>query len=578
MQKKLFITYFVIIIVTLFICSITFWTMGYRFVEDQNLDSYLVQAKILEEVFGQTEFDEEYKYGDFAKEYGNRYKIRITIIGKDGIVVGDSLEIPEIMENHGDREEVIRALSGEASSVKRYSTTLGMNYCYAAVPLIDDDLTGVLRVAVPLERLKQLDVNLMQAIVIALIIASLAATLIAVYFMQHITKPINELTKVAENISNGDYGTKIYTVQTDQLKRLANAFNRMSASLKVNIEKLTNRNNELEAMLCSMESGIVAIDHMDGILFFNDAFTNIAGIGGTDITGRSLYNTARNSVIFEVVDMVREKEESFVKEGKISVKEERIIRVTGTPLHEKQDKTLGVLLIIEDITELRKLENMRSDFVSNVTHELKTPLTSIRGFVDTLKNGAIQDEIVAKKFLDIIDIEAERLYILIQDILLLSEIESKKEDDDRFCDVNQIVLDVVELLSSKTNKETDLIYEPNTELEPYYCNPDRIKQLLINLIDNAIKYTEKGFVKIVCKNEENELLISIEDTGIGMEEEYLPRIFERFYRVDKGRSRKQGGTGLGLSIVKHILERYKGTIFVTSKIGEGTRFLIQLPY
>ena len=221
---------------------------------------------------------------------------------------------------------------------------------------------------------------------------------------------------------------------------------------------------------------------------------------------------------------------------------------------------------------------MRIFFVSNVTLELKTPLTSIRGFVDTLKNGAIHNEKIAMKFLDIIDIESERLYHLIQDILLLSEIESKNDYQIEFCEVNQVIGEVIELLEPKSSEHTQLIFHPQAYVKPYPCNRNRIKQLLINLVDNAIKNTEVGQVQISCYSSDHELHLEVSDTGIGIKEEALPRIFERFYRIDKGRSRKQGGTGLGLSIVKHIVEMYNGNIQVTSKPNEGTIFTVTLPY
>lgn len=578
MQKKLFTTYFVIILVTVAISGITYWTKGYRFVENLGLKEYLSEAKILTDVFKSTEFTEEYDYEDFAKEYGGKYGIRITIINQDGDVIADSLKDPETLENHGDRKEIKKALEGKANSVKRYSKTLNLDYCYSAVPLSVDGLPGVLRVSVPFETLKQLDYNLIQAIALALVISSVAAILVAIYFMRYIAKPIEDLSQAAEEIANGNYDTKIYTRQTGPLKRVADAFNNMSAFLKVNMKSLTKRNIELEAMLCSMTSGVVAIDDENGILFYNDRFISLTGIEDRNITRQSLYNVFRSAVLFDVIDQVRDLKNNCVEEGKLRVHGEKIIRVTGTPLHEREDKPLGVLIVIEDITKIKKLEHMRSDFVSNVTHELKTPLTSIRGFVDTLKNGAMEDPKVSRKFLDIIDIEAERLYTLIQDILLLSEIESKKERNIENCDIARIGKEVVELLSQKAKDGTRLLFKPNPNLKLFDGSPDRIKQLFINLIDNAINYTEKGTITIICEKDKDDLLISVEDTGIGMDEEHLSRIFERFYRVDKGRSRKQGGTGLGLSIVKHIVEMHQGTIEVTSQVDVGTRFTIRLPY
>jgi len=230
------------------------------------------------------------------------------------------------------------------------------------------------------------------------------------------------------------------------------------------------------------------------------------------------------------------------------------------------------------LAAMKKVENMRREFVSNVTHELKTPLTSIKGFVETLKSGAIEDPRVAKKFLDIIELETERLSNLISDILLLSEIESKEETERIPCDMNEVITEVVELLQPKVKDHVRLIFMPNQQVPSYFCNRNRMKQLLINLVDNGLKATDFGAVTITCKKVEKDLVLEIADTGIGMEEEQLERIFERFYRNDKGRSKAQGGTGLGLSIVKHIVNSYKGTIEVTSKPGEGTEFIVRLPY
>ena len=221
---------------------------------------------------------------------------------------------------------------------------------------------------------------------------------------------------------------------------------------------------------------------------------------------------------------------------------------------------------------------MRREFVSNVTHELKTPLTSIRGFVETLKAGAIEDPKIANKFLDIIEIESDRLSNLISDTLLLSEIESKKETRREPCDVNEVITEVVDLLQPKVKEHVRLIFHPDASVRPYSCNRDRLKQLLINLVDNGLKATEFGAVTVSCRSTGSQLVLEVSDTGIGMEEGQLDRIFERFYRVDKGRSKAQGGTGLGLSIVKHIVELYNGTIEVTSKPGVGTEFTVKLPH
>lgn len=578
MKKKLFSTYFIIILVTLFISGTAFWNNEHSFVEDMGQDLYLTQAKMLVDVFDNTEFDEKVTYETFAKSYGDEYSIRITLISMDGTVVADSQSDPATMANHASREEVKAAIAGKAMSVQRYSSTLKMDYSYSAVPVTDDEFEGVLRVSVPLDDIKTLDSNLFKTILFSLMIASGVAIVIAIYFSRYLTKPIDEITQVAEKITDGNYDMKIYTRQHDQIGKLAESFNHMTGTLKENMQSLTGKNAELEAILRSMASGVVAVNDSNAVLFHNETFSKMVDLGNRDIIRSSLYSFMRSALIFDVIDDVRETRDTIVREGRLDIRKEKAVRVTGTPLFENEGRMLGVLVVIEDITEMKKLENMRSDFVSNVTHELKTPLTSIRGFVDTLKTGAIHDEKVAMKFLNIIDIEAERLYSLIQDILLLSEIESKKDNNRELCDITPIMNEVVELLAPKAGDETKLIYREETPLRPFYCNHNRIKELMINLVDNAINYTEKGSVTITCKEKDDKLIIDVTDTGIGMEEEYLERIFERFYRVDKGRSRKQGGTGLGLSIVKHIVENYHGTIAVRSKVGVGTSMTVELPY
>lgn len=336
---------------------------------------------------------------------------------------------------------------------------------------------------------------------------------------------------------------------------------------------MTASDVELDAVLRSMNNGVVAINNENQIIFYNEVFLTIIGRPAENIKLRPFYEIIRNEIIFDAIDVVRQKGSDGVREGKWK---DKVIRATATLLRGKET-SLGILVIVEDITQLKKLESVRSDFVSNVTHELKTPLTSIRGFVETLKNGAIADEAVARRFLDIIDIETERLYSLIQDILTLSEIESGTDYEAVVCNVGRAAQEAVDLLEGSKEK-VELIYEPVPYIRPYNCNPARIKELLINLLDNALKYTEEGQVRLICREDGNELFICVEDTGIGMEKEQLPRIFERFYRIDKSRSRKQGGTGLGLSIVKHIVELYNGKMNVESEVGKGTRFEIRLPY
>lgn len=571
MRRKLFISYIFIVVAALGISLFTFWGKGYSQISNQSERYYLMQSKYLAELFlnelkGGT-------YQEFVDRYSKRNRIRITIIDANGEVLADS-QSDELLENHMEREEIKEALTGKEGFSTRFSQTMGEKYFYCAVKIDNEDFLGAIRVSVPLKEITDMRNYMIRSTVLIAFIGMSAALLAAYLLSRKLTKPIENITEAAEKISHGDYGTTIYTREKDQIGRLAGAFNRMSTNLQEIIQKLVKRNIELETMLASIQGAVVAIDRSNRILFYNSRFASMCGEIDKEFQGCQFYDEVQSECINEAIAFAKNFEVDNVKEGMWNG---CLIRTTATPLAD-ENAVLGVLIIVEDMTELKRLENMRSDFVSNVTHELKTPLTSIRGFVDTLKNGALTDQNVAMRFLDIIDIEAERLSSLIQDILLLSEIESKQNFDMESCNVNRVVNEVKDLLEPEFTQMVHFEMDLEPYIRPYNCNPGRLKELLINLIDNGFKYTEEGVVRLTCREKDNALYIKVEDTGIGIEKEHLPRIFERFYRVDKSRSRKQGGTGLGLSIVKHIVELYNGRIKVESQVGKGTCFEIKLPY
>ena len=420
MKKKILFGYIIAAIVMMLAFEYSFWTNGFRYLEHQSEHSYLVQTELLRDLFLEGEVagrntEEENTFEEFTDTYAEEYDIRITVIDEAGNVLGESRGAGDLMNNHLDREEVQKALKGESNSVIRRSDTFDVDYCYCAVPVADGDFRGVIRTAIPLQELRNMNHEFVRSTVFAVLILAALILFLGLYFRKY-------------------------------------------------------------------------------------------------------------------------------------------------------------------VLAMKKVESMRREFVSNVTHELKTPLTSIRGFVETLKAGAIEDPKIANKFLDIIEIESDRLSNLISDTLLLSEIESKKETRREPCDVNEVITEVVDLLQPKVKEHVRLIFHPDASVRPYSCNRDRLKQLLINLVDNGLKATEFGAVTVSCRSTASQLVLEVSDTGIGMEEGQLDRIFERFYRVDKGRSKAQGGTGLGLSIVKHIVELYNGTIEVTSKPSVGTEFTVKLPY
>lgn len=584
MQKKLLRTYIIIISITIIITVFISWRQINSAFFKQVENRAISEIELLHDLFVKLDKYDGKIISDFTQDYSKKSNVRITVIDVDGEVIADSDSNILEMDNHKYREEISQALeTGEINTSMRYSKTMGMYYQYVAIPVNLEGFTGVLRTSTPVKEIKQFVTDMISVIIGGIILGSIVAFIIAYLITRKIVNPISELTNAAIEISEGNYEEKIYINEKDEIGKLAKAFNNMTSKLRINMNKLEHQNAELESILRSMSNGIIVIDDDFKIVLFNDNFLKMFNIKDKNIKGKPFYEVTRNLFIFEFLEKSKNERKNTVKEAKFYDKSgEKIYLINVNPIRSKEntDKILGSLLVVQDVTQIRKLENMRSDFVSNVTHELKTPLTSIRGFVDTLKNGALDDAEVAAKFLDIIKIEAERLEGLIQDILVLSEIEAMGEDKNvKDESIPDIIEETVEILKPELEKkDLEIKLDIDSNVSNFRCNKNRIKQLLINIIGNSIKYTENGFIKISCKEDFINLVIEVQDTGIGIDKKHIPRLFERFYRIDKGRSRKQGGTGLGLSIVKHIVELYNGQIKVKSKVGKGTTMTICIPY
>lgn len=518
---------------------------------------------------------------------------RITFVDSDGKVIGESDTDYNKMENHLGRKEIKDAISVGYGKDIRFSKTLGMEFIYVALPVKESGV--ILRVSIPLTQQKKITETVWIYSGIGIFAAFILTSVLAIRFSSSITKPVNELIEASKEISRGNYLRRAKLKSRNELGQLAFAFNEMAEELEKSVNDLMDKNIKFDSIMKSMTNGLIAVDKNQRIMLINEIACNLLGIEyREDITGKKLIDVIRINKISRLLQNTTESNESSVNEINISIPEERTYRIYANPIisieqtfngfesqdsKKQPDKNSGGILSIMDITNIRKLEQIRTEFVSNVTHELKTPLTSIRGFVETLRGGAVNDIEVADKFLEIIDIEAERLYMLINDILQLSEIETRQKDlNIARHELDSIIVDVFSMLKGAAEKKNvSLTYK--VDGNPLInANRDRIKQMLINLIDNAIKYNnENGSIHVRAWKTEGRVLLSIKDTGIGIARQHIPRIFERFYRVDKGRSRSMGGTGLGLSIVKHIVNLYSGDIKVESEPGKGTEFIIQLP-
>jgi phosphate regulon sensor kinase PhoR len=517
-------------------------------------------------------------YDDQAKAYSKLSNARITIIASNGRVIGESDRDSSSMENHSQRPEVIKALAGGIGKDSRFSTTENREMMYVAVPIKNGmDIIGVVRLSVPFVEINKMQNYLLRYILISIFIGLLGTSAIAYTIVGNIVKPINEMTDVSLEIAGGRYDKRINVKAKDEIGKLSESFNNMAEKLEITISDLSDKKIKLEAILESMQSGVIAVDNGGRIMLANPAAVDIFGLSG-DIVGRHILEVIRN---MELEEIIREHKDE-TNEVSINFPEKRILRVKAAPIRDSisNDNSYGTVVVIQDITELKQLEQMRSDFVANVSHELKTPLTSIKGFTETLKDGAINDDAAREKFLDIISIEADRLNRLITDILTISELENKKQNlSFEKVNVNKCIDEIMDIMNSLAQqKDIKLSFNRDMSLPNILGIHDKVKQLLINLIDNGIKYTPNGGkVDIETYYKEKNVYIKVSDNGIGIPKEHIPRLFERFYRVDKGRSRSLGGTGLGLAIVKHIIANMNGSIEVDSQPGKGTTFTIIVP-
>ena len=515
-------------------------------------------------------------------DFGNYTGARITVIdATTGEVLGDSDNDITTMDNHLYREEVSMAIKDGEGTSTRHSNTQKIDFLYYARYVEINENPLVIRTAAQLDIIKDAYNSIGLSMLIAVIASAAIAFLITYGFNNRVAKPIKEITDLALDIAEGNYGKSAYITSYKEVETLSGALNKLSKSLKVSFDNVSVRNAQLEAILQSFNHGIMVCDNDGNVQYSNENFSKILGIEDK-LEKKNIYKFMFDENIYSILEEIRESDDdnSVTREG-VQFADGTFRNYTGHRIKDAAGIRKGILLLVEDVTNVRKLERMRSTFVSNVTHELKTPITCISGYTQTLLNGAMYDKENAGKFLHIIDEEAQRLNLLIDDILTLSEIENKKNVS-YAAKVNlvEVAKDVLELMQQKypSNSGVELRIDTDGQ-EPYVIFGDKhkLKQILINLVDNSIKHTSQGFIAVKFSKEEKSLTMKVQDTGVGIEEKHHDRLFERFYRVDKHRSREYGGTGLGLSIVKHLTLLHHGHISIESKLGQGTSISIEFP-
>ncbi|SDK41194.1 two-component system histidine kinase PnpS [Natronincola ferrireducens] len=583
MQKKIFVIFFVILLVGILLTGFLSLSL-IRSSYIQQLEQKLISnGRLIEEFIIANDLQLlSQQFQQKMEDLGDQIDARITIVDSKGMVLVETFKHEGYIENHRDRPEIQRAYDGEIGKTIRYSSTVDLDMLYVALPVQLEKEIIVVRLAVNLLEIKKINQTLFYYIAMSIACGLIISTLIGYRFIDKIMDPIKEITEASKKMALGRLGVRTHVTSKDEIGELANHFNHMADRLEETIEKLSDSNTKFKGLLTSIINPIVAIDNKKNILLLNAAAEKLFNIKAKDAIGKHILEVVRNNQLDEEIERVFNN--NIETQIEINMKDpiDKILKVYTNLIKLENDPTkmIGLVALMEDVTEIRKLEKIRSDFVANVSHELKTPLTSISGFVETLKSGAIEDEDTKNRFLDIIDIETQRLARLIDDILTLSEIESSQHKMLNQQILSSEVLKEVEEMMEPiaSNKEIQLTFTIDTNLPMIYGNRDWFKQMFINLIDNAIKYTlSGGKVQLTAYKKYNNIIISVKDTGIGIPKKDIPRLFERFYRVDKARSRKVGGTGLGLAIVKHIVLSLKGKIRVNSEQGKGTEFTVIIP-
>jgi len=504
----------------------------------------------------------------FLKRLGKEINTRLTVVDAEGVVLADSDEDPGKMENHRFRPEIYEALQGRRGRALRYSNTVKEEMLYVTLPIEKDaKIIGAVRASLFIKNISVLLSALRTEIGRAVAIILVLSLIVAFVFSRNLTQPIRDLAKAFRRVAGGDFNAKLGLRYRDEWRDVATSFNAMTEEIKMLFANLRNRKEELANILASMREGLLVLDKNGKIVSSNESAKKI--IGQESLEGKFYWEVIRVTSFAELLDKVRKEKKDCV--GEVTLGEKYFLSSASFLSSQEQ-----VIMTLSDVTEMQNLARMKKDLVLSVSHELRTPLTAIKGYAETLAG-----EVEEKNRAHVLPIlrNTDRLIRIVENLLVLSELEEKgihleRED----VDLRMLVENTVNIFEPRAReKGLNLFFEAEGDLPSILGDSFRIEQMVINLVDNAVKYTDKGEVRISLRKRQNNLALEVADAGIGIPEESLARIFERFYVVDRSRSRKLGGAGLGLSIVKHIVDLHGGTIRVKSKTGQGSTFTVILP-
>jgi len=519
---------------------------------------------------------------ELCKRIGAGTSTRITVILRSGKVIGDSMEEPSRMMDHSDRPEVKEALSGKTGKAVRFSPTLKQRMLYLALPVDKDgEIEAVVRASASLQSIQDAIRSIYLRIFIAGLIIVIVSGLISYGIARGITLPLEELKKGAQLFADGDLRHHLSETGSEEVAGLALAMNRMAEELDRKIKELSAERNEREAILSSIVEGVLAVDREGNIISVNEAGAKMLGISGAQARGKSIEEMIRNPALQNLIRRALSETVPVEAEIVLNTDGEKFFQAHAAVISDAQGNCIGAVIVLNDITRLKRMEKVRKEFVANVSHEMKTPLTAINGAVETLLSGALRNSQDAEKFLTMIKNNSERLNAIVNDLLLLAQIEHEDENlgiklEERA--LKRILESAIQSLKPSASEKSISIELSCPENLVGRVNPAMLEQSVVNLLDNAVKYSDPGkVIKVSAESKEKWIVVSVEDQGFGIAKEHLERIFERFYVVDKSRSRRLGGTGLGLAIVKHIAQAHQGYVSVESELGKGSKFQIYIP-
>jgi two-component system, OmpR family, phosphate regulon sensor histidine kinase PhoR len=516
------------------------------------------------------------------KKYEKVSKTRWSVIDHNGVVVDSHIPSDQLnhLENYRTRPEIAAAFRGEPGQAIRFSDTIKEDMLVVALPLyMQGKLVGAVCLSMPLLQVRQ-KINLVRTTMVWIMLAVLLVTMIFVLWFSHsLTKPIVDIFEALYELANEKYAARLRWFTSDAHNQFGTAFNRLAEKVQSTVQELAQERAHFDAILSTMVEAVLAVDVQGKVIHVNPALKKLFDLTDNSEPGRHYLEIIRHSEIDHMLKSVLQTQESRSGEVRLFFGEEKILEIHVEPLRQS-GQFIGALLVMYDITRLRRLEQMRREFVANVSHELRTPLSSIKGFAETLQMGGLEDKKHRADFVASIESQTDRMIKLVDDLLDLSTIESGQRKPTRvplsLRDVAVSVQQELKMAAAKKNISVQVTIEDRLPL--ISADADQLRQVFFNLLDNALKYTpHQGTITLGALMDGPSVRVFIQDTGPGIPSEDIPRIFERFYRVDKARSRDLGGTGLGLAIVKHIVEAHGGTVAVESRVGVGSTFFFILP-